>query len=39
LPKINVEGASHSDTSVVDDPDFELEVEDVLSNDATPRRN
>jgi RND superfamily putative drug exporter len=39
LPKIDVEGSSHSDTSVVNDPDFELEVEDVLSSDATPRRN
>jgi hypothetical protein len=39
LPKIDVEGASHSDTSVVDDPDFELEVEDVLSDDAARPRN
>jgi len=38
LPKIDVEGASHSDTSVVDDPDFELEVEDVLSDDAARPR-
>ncbi|NCZ68272.1 MAG: hypothetical protein EBY84_07290, partial [Acidimicrobiia bacterium] len=39
LPKIDVEGTSYNDTSVVDDPDFELEIEDVLSDDATPRRN
>ena len=38
LPKIDVEGASHAEKKASDDPDFELEVENVLSDGATERR-
>ena len=39
LPKIDVEGASHTDETSHDDPDFELEVATVLSDDAAQQRN
>ena len=49
LPKIDVEGSSHNGNAhdatshngmpVVNDPDFELEVEDVLGDDAARPRS
>ena len=37
LPKIDVEGKSHDATSV-DDPDFESEVEELISDAADARK-
>ena len=38
LPKIDVEGSSHAEGKDGADPDFELEVETVLSDDAGARK-
>jgi RND superfamily putative drug exporter len=38
LPKIDVEGSSHAEGKGGADPDFELEVETVLSDDAGARK-
>jgi RND superfamily putative drug exporter len=38
LPKIDVEGSSHAEGKDDADPDFELEVEAVLSDDAGARK-
>jgi len=38
LPKIDVEGSSHAEGKDGADPDFELEVEAVLSDDAGARK-
>ncbi|MGA1418973.1 MAG: MMPL family transporter [Ilumatobacteraceae bacterium] len=38
LPKIDVEGPSHAGQKPSDDPDFELEVETVLNDDAGARK-
>ena len=38
LPKIDVEGSSHAEGKHGADPDFELEVETVLSDDAGARK-